>query len=89
MTLSDANAVNNGWKWLVLTSCLGTKVFNIGLRKSFGVLLTTLHVQLDIPVWLLGTIVSIAVSTGDFIGIVLSLHEKIIPEHQIENLVSL
>ncbi|XP_072043733.1 monocarboxylate transporter 12-like isoform X2 [Amphiura filiformis] len=62
---SDAS---NRWKWFILISCLGTKFLNIGLRKSFGVLLTTLHSQLDIPIWILGLVVSISVSGGDIIG---------------------
>ncbi|XP_072027419.1 monocarboxylate transporter 13-like [Amphiura filiformis] len=60
--------VSCGWKWAVLFSCFLTKSLNTGLRKSFGVLLLPLQDHFNQDVWLLGMMVSISVSVGDFTG---------------------
>ncbi len=65
---SCANAKVYGMKWAVLFSNFAIKILNTGLRKSFGVLLLPLQEQFREDVWLIGMIVSISVSIGDFIG---------------------
>ncbi|XP_072020420.1 monocarboxylate transporter 2-like [Amphiura filiformis] len=55
------------WKWVVLFSCFAIRALKIG-PVCWGVLLRPLKDQFNQDVWLLGIIVSISNSFGDFIG---------------------
>ena len=65
------------WRWMVLISCFFSKLFIQGIRKSFGVLLPTLEREFNTEVWILGSVVALFISVGDFIGMIMMMINKI------------
>ncbi|XP_072048861.1 monocarboxylate transporter 13-like [Amphiura filiformis] len=56
--------VDKGWAWMVVGSAFFSRLLHEGIFKSLGVLLPTLSVYFDVPVWVIGNTISFMAVIG-------------------------
>ncbi|XP_072048858.1 monocarboxylate transporter 12-like [Amphiura filiformis] len=73
---SNHQNVDKGWAWVIVGSSFFSRLLHEGIFKSLGVLLPTLSVYFDVPVWVIGNTISFMAVIGGIVGILSSSLEK-------------
>ena len=60
--------VDRGWAWVIVGSSFFSRLLQEGMFKSMGVLLPTLSVYFDVPVWAIGNTISFMTVFGGIVG---------------------
>ncbi|XP_072048455.1 monocarboxylate transporter 12-like [Amphiura filiformis] len=78
-TASYHRNIDGGWAWVIVGSSFFSRLLHEGIFKSLGVLLPTLSVYFDVPVWVIGNTISFMTVIGGVVGILSSSLEKSLP----------
>ncbi len=60
--------IDRGWAWVIVGSTFFSRLLMEGIFKSLGVLLPTLSVYFDVPVWAIGNTISFMTVIGGIVG---------------------